>query len=101
MSRFKFSRDANEPALVALARQLRLTMIRIDQGPFDYLAGLHGRWHPVEIKNPETHARAAGGSKLQASQISCQAEAVRANLSYWVWECEDDVLKCVGARRSA
>ena len=85
-------RDANEPALIRLARQLGAVCINI-QEPVDWLIGWRGRWYPCEIKT-------ATGTYTD-QQVLFIAAAKERELPVWTWRSEDDVLRSLGARRGA
>jgi hypothetical protein len=85
-------RDANEPQLVVLARQLGAYLYCTDD-PGDWLCGFRGAWIVVEIKSEDGEPTPA--------QIRFSREARERRLPYWTWRTEDDVLRDLGARRAA
>ena len=48
-------------------REVGAVVFTIDE-PFDLLVDYQNQWYVIEVKNPETHARKAGGSKLTEAQ---------------------------------
>ena len=98
MSRYAARRDANEPALVTLARQLGAHWC-----PFGPLDGWiwHPRrsgWLPVEIKRPE---RESAADEYTAAQRRFLAWAREAQATVLIWREPDDVLRDLDARRAA
>lgn len=91
LHRYAARRDANEPALVRTAIALGAEMIRA--GPLDWWAGVRGRWVPVECKSRLGRYTPAQQHFLRL----CEARG----LPVWTWRTEDDVLRDLGARRSA
>ena len=87
-------RDANEPALVSFARQVGALMWPLDE-PVDWLCGWRGRWIPTELKNVD------GRNQLTEQQVLFIGAARERELPVWIWRTEDDVMRCLGARRSA
>src|SRR5690242_8774487 len=51
MTRYAARRDANEPSLVTLARQIGAVMWPLAE-PVDWLCGWRGRWYPTELRTP-------------------------------------------------
>jgi len=94
MSRHAMKRDANEPALVALARTLGAYMVRLDT-PCDWLCGYRGDWFPVECKNPE------GKNRLEPAQIEFQTECYKRSLTIRYWRTSSDVLRDLHAKATA
>lgn len=91
-------RDANEPELVALARQLGAEWF--EDGPLDgwVWCARMGGWVPVEVKLPEREGLASEYTPKQVRFLSrCQAIGAR----WWVWRTQADVLRDLGARVSA
>jgi len=89
--RFAARRDTVESGLIALAE--RLGALIVQAGPFDLWCCHRGIWRPVEIKSPR-------GQYTQAQKrflYRCQLAGAPA----WLWRCEEDVLKCLGALDSA
>jgi hypothetical protein len=94
VKRYAARRDANEPELVMLARQIGAVMWPLAE-PVDWLVGWRGRWYPTELKNPE------GRNRLTEQQILFSAAAKERELPVWIWRSEDDVFRDLGARRTA
>jgi hypothetical protein len=92
MPRYAARRDANEPALVQVARACGAYLYQTDD-PGDWLCGYRGRWVVVEIKTEN-------GSPTP-NQIRFSREARERRLPYWTWRTEDDVLHDLGAARGA
>ncbi|MGH8259826.1 MAG: hypothetical protein ACREUG_09060 [Steroidobacteraceae bacterium] len=88
------ARDANEPELVTLARQIGAHMERINE-PVDWLCGFRGKWVPVEIKNPD------GKNRYQEQQVRFLATARERQLPAWTWRTAEDVLASLGAVQTA
>jgi hypothetical protein len=94
VTRYAARRDANEPELVALARQIGAVMWPLAE-PVDWLCGWRGRWFPTEIKNQD------GRNRLTEQQILFSAAAKERELPVWIWRSADDVLQSLGARQTA
>lgn len=77
-------RDANEPALKAVAE--RLGAVIVEGGPLDLWAYARGLWVPVEVKNPE------GRNRLQPSQVEFRQLCERIGAPTWLWRTADDVI---------
>jgi hypothetical protein len=92
--RLAAQRDSNEPALVALARQIGALCWQLDE-PVDWIVGWRGCWYPTEIKNPD------GKNQLTDQQVRFSIAAKERLLPVWIWRREDDVLRDLGARRTA
>ena len=90
--RYAARRDANEPELIALARDIGAVCVNI-QRPVDWLIGWRGCWYPCEIK-------AEKGTYREAQVLFFVAAKERA-LPAWTWRTEADVLASLGARRGA
>lgn len=87
-------RDANEPGLVALARQIGALCWPLDE-PVDWLVWWRGSWHPTEIKNPD------GKNRYTEQQVQFLIAAKERSAVVWTWRTEADVLSSLGARVSA
>ncbi len=59
--------DVNQKDIVRALRKTGRTVFEIEE-PFDLLIDNYGEWLVMEIKNPETHARQKGGSKMTKKQ---------------------------------
>lgn len=92
LNRYDKRRDANANPLIALGRSLGAVVVEIHQ-PVDLLVGWRGAWYPTELKT-------ASGKYTQV-QISFLAAAGERQLPVWTWRSEDDVLRCLGAKRGA
>ncbi len=60
--------DANQKDIVRALRKTGRTIFEIEE-PFDLLIDNYGEWLVMEIKNPDTHARQKGGSKMTTKQL--------------------------------
>ncbi len=60
--------DANQKDIVRALRRAGRIVFEIEE-PFDLLIDNCGEWLVMEIKNPETHARQKGGSKMTDKQL--------------------------------
>ena len=60
--------DANQKEIVRAIRRTGRTVFEIEE-PFDLLIDNCGEWVVMEVKNPETHARQKGGSKMTDKQL--------------------------------
>ena len=60
--------DANQKDIVCALRKCGRIVFEIEE-PFDLLIDNCGEWLVMEIKNPETHARQKGGSKMTQKQL--------------------------------
>ena len=60
--------DANQKDIVRALRKCGRIVFEIEE-PFDLLIDNIGEWLVMEIKNPETHARQKGGSKMTDKQL--------------------------------
>ena len=60
--------DANQKDIVRALRKTGRIVFEIEE-PFDLLIDNYGEWLVMEIKNPETHARQKGGSKMTQKQL--------------------------------
>lgn len=90
-------RDANEPALIELAR--RLGVLWEQAGPLDGWAYKPGRgWHPVEIKAPSRQCHA---NEYEASQVAFFERCRHRGAPYVIWRTDRDVFDFAGARRTA
>lgn len=94
MRRYAARRDGNEPELVKLARQIGAFMWPLAE-PVDWLCGWRGAWYPTEVKNPE------GRDRLTEQQVRFLGGAKERELPVWTWRTEEDVMRCLGARRAA
>ena len=59
--------DANQKDIVRALRKTGRSVFEIEE-PFDLLIDNIGEWLVMEIKNPDTHARQKGGSKMTKKQ---------------------------------
>lgn len=59
--------DANQKDIVKALRKIGCNVFDIEE-PFDLLIDYRGEWRVMEVKNPETHARRKGGSKMTDTQ---------------------------------
>ena len=59
--------DSNQKEIVAALRKTGRQVFEIEE-PFDLLIDNFGEWLVMEVKNPETHARQKGGSKMTKKQ---------------------------------
>lgn len=91
--RYAAKRDANEHALVSVAREIGAMLVQAP--PLDWWCWFRGRWMLVEIKNPQ------GLNKLTEGQVLFLAECKRYGVPVWIWRTERDVLDSLGARRTA
>lgn len=60
--------DANQKDIVRALRRSGRIVFEIEE-PFDLLIDNIGEWLVMEVKNPETHARQKGGSKMTVKQL--------------------------------
>jgi len=60
--------DSNQKEIVKALRKTGRQVFEIEE-PFDLLIDNCGEWLVMEIKNPETHARQKGGSKMTDKQL--------------------------------
>jgi hypothetical protein len=60
--------DANQKDIVRALRKSGRIVFEIEE-PFDLLIDNIGEWLVMEVKNPETHARQKGGSKMTDKQL--------------------------------
>ena len=60
--------DANQKDIVRALRKCGRIVFEIEE-PFDPLIDNIGEWLVMEIKNPDTHARQKGGSKMTQKQL--------------------------------
>ena len=60
--------DANQKDIVRALRKCGRQVFEIEE-PFDLLIANMGEWLVMEIKNPDTHARQKGGSKMTDKQL--------------------------------
>ncbi len=90
-------RDANEPELVKIARQLGAWMVEIHE-PCDWLMWYRDRWDLVEIKAPSCEGHA---HEFTAAQRAFRAEAMRRGARLLVWHTLDELLESVQGRIAA
>lgn len=96
MTRYAARRDANEPELVFLARQLGAKLLL--GGPLDWWLLREGQWIPVEIKDPDVEGRKNEFTPAQRRFF----QFTNAYGGKWfTWRTEDDVYRDLGARRAA
>jgi hypothetical protein len=91
MPKYGAKRDANEPELVKLARRLGAELRKLP--PLDWWVGHRGRWVPVEIKTDE--------GEYTEQQVEFIGMCVERGLPVWTWRTESDVMRNLGARRTA
>lgn len=91
MPRYAGKRDENEPELLTVARHLGAVFEKI--GPLDWWCGFRGRWIPLEIKTDE--------GIYTPKQVNFIARCKARGLPVWTWRTEADVLRDLGARRTA
>ena len=60
--------DENQKEIVQALRKAGRVVFEIEE-PFDLLIDNLGEWVVMEVKNPETHARQKGGSKMTDKQL--------------------------------
>lgn len=90
------NRDANEPALVALAQRLGAQWR--NGPPLDGWILWRGLWLPVEIKLPEREGLKHEYTPLQKRFFTfCRDYGGK----YFTWRCEDDIIRDLGGRRAA
>lgn len=97
LNRYAKQRDGNESELIKFAEGMGAECVRTDK-PLDYWVGWRGAWYPMEVKLPEREGRA---NEFTAEQVLFMARARDCRLPVWVWRTEGDVMKSLGARRSA
>lgn len=93
LPRYGAKRDANEPGLVKVARQLGAQMECFP--PLDWWAFNRGCWVPVEIKNPE------GRNKYTDEQVLFLARCKERGSPVWTWRTTEDVVKSFNGRVTA
>lgn len=93
LPRYAAKRDTNEGALISLARRIGAEFEQAP--PLDWWCGWRGLWVPVEVKNLD------GRNKYTDSQVLFIAKCKQRQLPVWTWRTEDDVLRDLGARRTA
>ena len=59
--------DSNQKDIVRALRKTGRIVFEIEE-PFDLLIDNSGEWLVMEVKNPETHSRQKGGSKMTKKQ---------------------------------
>ena len=59
--------DANQKEIIRAIKKTGRTVFEIEE-PFDLLIDNCGEWVVMEVKNPDTHARQKGGSKMTEKQ---------------------------------
>jgi hypothetical protein len=91
LNRFAKRRDANEPELVSVARQLGAQLEQF--GPLDWWLGWKGVWKPAEIKIDK--------GKYTEQQILFMARCKEHGNPHLTWRTVDDVLASLNARQSA
>lgn len=84
-------RDANEPALITIAKQFGALWIQT--GPLDGWIFYRHTWTPVEIKAPKGH--------YKPSQVKFFARCKEREAPVWVWRTERDVFESMGAKQTA
>ena len=93
MPRFAGKRDANENPLISLARTIGAEFEKV--GPLDWWCGFRGRWVPLEIKNID------GRNRYTDQQVRFLARCNERQLPVWTWRTEADVMRDLGAKRTA
>lgn len=91
LNRFAKRRDANEPELVKIARQLGAQLEQF--GPLDWWMGWRGKWVPVEIKTDK--------GKYTDEQILFFARCKEHGNPVHTWREADDVFASMNARQTA
>jgi hypothetical protein len=91
LNRYAKRRDANEPELVGVARQLGAQLEQV--GPLDWWLGWKGNWKPVEIKTDK--------GKYTEEQILFMARCKEHGNPHLTWRTVDDVLASLNARQTA
>lgn len=91
LNRYAQRRDANEPQLVTIARQLGAQLEKA--GPLDFWCGWRGKWFPVEIKTPT--------GKYTPEQVLFMARCTEHQNPHVTWRTAEDVLASLGARQTA
>lgn len=91
LKRYAARRDANEPALVRIAREIGAQMEQ--HGPLDWWCGFRGQWFPVEIKTAK--------GKYTEEQILFRARCKQHGTRMDTWRAEVDVFESLGARQTA
>lgn len=64
---YKRKNDHNQSDIMWALREIGCVVFDIEE-PFDLLVDFRGQWFVFEVKNPDTHARKKGGSKLTETQ---------------------------------
>ena len=83
--------DSNQKEIVNALRTLGCCVFVIEE-PFDLLIDYRGVWMIMEVKNPETHARQKGGSKMTGKQDKILAIISAPVL---VAESAEEAIECV------
>ncbi len=83
--------DENQKEIVKALRHVGRIVFEIEE-PFDLLIDNFGEWLVMEVKNPETHARQKGGSKMTDKQLEI-LETLKAEVL--VAETVDEALNLV------
>lgn len=91
--RYAAKRDANEPELVRIARQLGAQMEQFP--PLDWWCFARGYWVPVEIKNPD------GRNQYTDEQVLFLARCKERGSPAWTWRTPEDVVKSFNGRIAA
>lgn len=91
LNRYAARRDANEPALVRIAREIGAQMEQ--HGPLDWWCGWRGDWFPVEIKTAK--------GKYTDEQVLFIARCKQHNSPVHTWRSEVDVFASLGAVQTA
>jgi hypothetical protein len=86
-----------DPELAAFARQLGAWLIPLDE-PCDYLLAWQGKWHLIEIKDPDKRGHA---DEFTNAQQRFHREASERGMPIVIWRTDADVLATLGARRAA
>ncbi len=89
--RYGRKNDANETEIVKAIKKTGRSVFRIEE-PFDLLIDNMGEWVVMEVKNPETHARQKGGSKMTPKQDDILAVL---NAKVLVVETVEEALLCL------
>lgn len=70
----------------------------LPHGPFDGWVSWRGYWTLVEIKNPDCEGHK---DEYTPDQILLMARLRERYIRWWTWRTEGDVLRDLGAKRSA
>ena len=94
--RFGRKVDSNQKEIVKALRRAGRVVFEIEE-PFDLLIDNMGEWLVMEVKNPDTHARQRGGSKMTDKQLEIlETLTARVLVAETVDEALNRVLKRYG-----